>query len=109
MEYITSKVPAVSEKSEAGRIASYLRAHKKELNHALESLFATLCARLKKLEQAGLAEACFESGETDGWLWRRYSDGTAKKAVCISDTQNVSRHFKSFIKFFKSMNSSNFF
>ena len=78
MEYITSKVPAVSEKSEAGRIASYLRAHKKELNHALESLFATLCARLKKLEQAGLAKPCFESGETDGWSWRRYSDGTAE-------------------------------
>lgn len=88
MEYITSKVPAASEKSEAGKITSYLRAHKQELNHALESIFVSLSSRIKKIERlldGGAAAMSFESGETDGWLWRRYSDGTAectRRFVC---------------------------
>ncbi len=82
MEYITSKVPAAPKEGEAGKvITSYLRAHKQELNHVLESIFMPLSARIKKIERAaeeGAFGGAFESGETDGWRWRKYRDGTAE-------------------------------
>jgi hypothetical protein len=86
MEYITSKIPAVSEKGEAGKITSYLRAHKQELNHVLESIHNMLSARIKTLEsdRAGGAGA-LELWESEGWKCRIYTDGTAectRRFVC---------------------------
>ncbi len=81
MEFITSKVPTVASGGDLGRIASYLRAHKQELNHALESLMSLLSARIKG-SGGTLAQ---RQGEADGWLWRTFGDGTAectRRFVC---------------------------
>ena len=84
MEYITSKVPSPPEATEAGRVlTSYLRSHKNELNLVLESLYTSLSSRIGALEgggaaAGGTAEAGFRCGESGGWYWRRYSDGTAE-------------------------------
>lgn len=74
MEFITSKVPASSEQSEAGKITSYLKTHKQELNHVLENIYESLFGRIKKLERHGL----YDAGESGGWRWRKYNDGTAE-------------------------------
>ena len=85
MEYITAKVPAEPEVAEAGRIlTSYLRGHKNELNRVLESIYTALSSRIGALEAgttlsaAGSAAPSFRSGESGGWSWRIYSDGTAE-------------------------------
>ena len=64
MEFITGKVP--DSDSQIGAVCAYLRGLRDQINHALES-------------------ACSVSGQTRGWSWRRYPDGTAectRQVVC---------------------------
>lgn len=64
MEFITGKVP--DSDSQSGAVCAYLRGLREEINHALESIAVRV-------------------GETRGWRWRRYPDGTAecwRQVVC---------------------------
>ncbi len=67
VEFVTGRLPELGGDDSWENLERYLHAHKTELNHIIEAIYTKI----------GSSRG-YENGQTNGWEWRRFSDGTVE-------------------------------